>query len=296
MTQINDPVLWKHLLPILKADGHKYDRGVAVIYGSPSMTGATRLAAEACARIGAGLVKVIAPQGTGAIYRAALPAHIVVEDEEFRTYTVKGGEATYQSSHHHFMDEKCRAVLMGPGTSAEQFDRMLWWRALEAEHIHGIVLDAGAFTAWSGDMMLDLQAFSSSDKVAVTPHDGEFQRFFNSFEPWRWMMEGSTREEQAKRACEQICCTVVLKGAETIVADSLRHAVTHKRPMPNLATAGTGDVLAGMITGLLAQGMPMAAACAAAVWTHSEAASKFGKGLVASDLPDLIPVVMQNLE
>lgn len=253
---LNDPALWRGKLPVHNPEGHKYGRGVVIIFGAPKMTGATRLAARACARIGAGLVKVIAPEDTGAIYRATLHEEIIVEDAA----DFKG-----------FDDPRIGAVLVGPGFRPEDVDPAMLGAAAP------MVLDAGAFAAWQGG--------GDPSRVVVTPHEGEFAARFGKAEP------KIAKAEDASRA---LGATIVLKGPQTVIAGA-GETIVQDRAVPELATAGTGDVLAGMIAGLLAQGMEAQWAAAAAVWIHAEAAARFGRGMVASDLPEMIPAVLRDL-
>lgn len=256
----NDPFLWRDKLPVHDPKGHKYGRGVAVIYGAPKMTGATRLAARACARTGAGLVKVVAPEGTGGIYRTSLHEEIIVEDiADFKGLS----------------DERIRAVLTGSGCAAEDVDANAIAGAVLSPHIHGVVLDAGA-----------IGYAHKFPGAVVTPHEGEFSKIFPEI--------GGDKISRAQEAARRVQGTVVLKGAQTVVAGG-GICLVQERDVPELATAGTGDVLAGMITGLIAQGMETVWAAAAAVWIHAEAASRFGRGMVAGDLPETIPAVLQDL-
>ena len=259
----NNPLLWRDKLPVHQPVGHKYDRGVAVIMGAPKMTGATRLAARAAARMGAGLVKVIAPEGAGQIYRTTLHEEIIVEDRA----DFKG-----------FDDPRIRSFLIGPGMAAGDVDTGMIDAALAAQ-APGIVLDAGAFAAWTGK--------GDPARIVVTPHEGEFVSRFPS-------LKGGNKADVARHAFDDMGATVVLKGAQTVIA-GVGDEIMQDRSTPELATAGTGDVLAGMIAGLMAQSMEAKWACAAAVWIHAEAAVNFGKGLVASDLPDLIPAELKRI-
>jgi hydroxyethylthiazole kinase-like uncharacterized protein yjeF len=258
----NHPSLWRDKMPAPDPKGHKYDRGIAVIYGAPKMTGALRLAARACARMGAGLVKVIAPAGTGGIYRSTLSEEIIVEDEADFTG---------------FDDTRIKTFLIGPGMRESDVDVAIIARALAAKHIGGIVLDAGAFAAWQGG--------DNSGRVVATPHEGEFAAKFGPIK---------NKTDDALAASKQCGATIVLKGPQTVIAGA-GEIIIQDRDVPELATAGTGDVLAGMITGLIAQGMDIRHACAAAVWIHAEAASRFGKGMVAGDLPETIPAILRDL-
>jgi len=272
----NTPDVWKDSLPHSKPDGHKYDRGVAVIYGAPKMTGATRLAARACARMGAGLVKVIAPTGTGDIYRSTLHEEIIVTDE-----------ADFDD----LKDSRITSFLMGPGCPPDPLYGKLFYKAMEQgrDHIKGVVLDAGAFTVWASNP-LEFRAISNGD-VVVTPHEGEFGQFAAKLPD---AFRSPEKVERAGKVAQALDCVVVLKGPQTVVAGE-GETIVQDRPLPQLATGGTGDVLAGMITGLLAQGMDAKMAAAAAVWIHGEAAARFGAGLVSSDLPDCLPPILSEL-
>lgn len=246
----NHPDLWRGAFPRKKPDGHKYDSGLVQIFGAPKLTGATRLAAESCARIGAGLVCVLAPKGTGDIYRSSLPAHILVYDSDF-------------------WKERVSARLYGPGGLAAKPDY---------KSSIPTVLDA--------DALYELPASLSANYV-LTPHEGEFAHAFPEIQ--------GAKIEKAKAAADQTGAVMVLKGPETVIAHPDGRAVVNTNASPFLATAGSGDVLAGMIAGLAAQGMPPFDAACAAVWIHGEAAKRFGPGLVASDLPDIIPAVLRDL-
>ncbi len=141
-------------------------------------------------------------------------------------------------------------------------------------------------TVLDADALQDLPD-KLSENYVLTPHQGEFDRAFPALK--------GDRQTQAQQAAKQRGCTIVLKGAETIIAASSGRVVINTHASPYLATAGSGDVLAGMITGLLAQNMPVFEACCAAVWIHGDIALSYGAGLVASDLPDRIPETLQNL-
>ena len=272
MTRENHPDLWRELFPHRKPDDHKYKHGHAVIIGAAKMTGATRLAAEACARIGAGLTTVIAPEGAGEIYRRTLAAHIIVEDR-------KNGLAG------HLAEERRNAVLIGPGAGREDA-AALQKDVLEALGVgKSIVLDADALTVFENGREKFYKELNKN--CILTPHEGEFVRLFPA-------LKGS-KPERAQEAADLTGAVVLLKGHDTVIAAPGREPVVNTNAPPWLATAGSGDVLAGMITGLAAQGMaPFDAACAA-VWIHGEAASQFGEGLVASDLLDKISSVLREI-
>lgn len=246
----NEPALWRTSLPQRQNYDHKYSRGVSRIIGAPEMTGATRLAATACARIRCGLVVVCCTPATYDIYRTTLPAHIVVKPDPA------------------WLDSRITASLQGPGGVPGTL-----------QHVdHPQVLDADALQIASGSL---------GGHTVITPHEGEFDRMFPHLR--------GARDERALAAAGEMGCVVVLKGHETLIAAPDGLCVINTNAPPTLATAGSGDVLSGMITGLLAQGMqPFDAACAA-VWIHGEAARLAGAGLVASDLPDLIREVLAEL-
>lgn len=273
----NRPDLWLEHFALPSEEGHKYDRGAAVIYGAPKLTGATRLAASACARL-CGVTSVVAPHGVGDIYRTALPAHIMVEDLQ---------ENTPQA---HVTDARRTSVLLGSGGGYDEtFIRSLCVQLWAQPHLNGIVLDAEGFKAWGG-LYRDQFAAQVARPIIVTPHQGEFQHVFKDNPD---VLSGS-REKQAQKAAKILKAIVVLKGAETVITDGV-HVVVNNDAPSTLATAGSGDVLAGMITGLLAAGMPAFEAACVGVWIHSKAAQKCGLGLVASDLCDEIPNVLKDL-
>lgn len=237
--------------------------GHAVVFGAPVMTGATRLAAESCARIGAGLTTVIAPEGTGQIYRETLAAHVIVRDRE------EGLDF--------LSDERINAILIGPGAGND---------CSAIRNDIQTILKLNRKTVIDADGLNAIDFSALNNNCIITPHEGEFKKLFPE-------MTGD-KTEKAQKAARLFGGVVVYKGPETIIA-SLEHCAVNENAPPDLATAGTGDVLSGMITGLLAQGMePFKAACAA-VWIHGAAATRFGHGLVASDLPGLIPEILREL-
>lgn len=268
----NVPSLWSAAFPHKKAGEHKYTHGHVVISGAEKMTGATRLAAEACARIGAGLTTVIAPEGTGEIYRRNLAPHVIVEDR-------KNGIVA------HLSDARRNAVLIGPGAGRENVEELQKdvLTTLEIKKI--VVLDADAITVFENSR--EKFYITLNKKCILTPHDGEFARLFPDLT--------GLKTERAQAAAERTGAVIVLKGPDTVIAAPGRKPVINTNAPPWLATAGSGDVLAGMITGLAAQGMePFDAACAA-VWIHGEAARLFGEGLVAADISTRIPEILVSL-
>ncbi len=252
-TQDNAPHLWLSQIPRPDPDGHKYNRGHALIYGAPELTGASRLAAESCARMGAGLVTVVGGKKSD-VYRASLPAHILVRDRVPEDQS------------------KITAMLIGPGGVPKTCK-------IEAarKRFYGLVVDADAI-----GKKYDLYA-----NCVLTPHEGEFAKAFPTVR--------GTREERASAAAKISGAIIVLKGPGTVIAHPDERITVNPHRVAGLAPAGAGDVLAGMIAGLMAQGMSPYESAAAAVWIHAEAGSRSGPGLVASDLPGIIPFILAEL-
>jgi hydroxyethylthiazole kinase-like uncharacterized protein yjeF len=279
---INDPALWRARFPLPRAGGHKYGRGHAVVVsGGPVTTGAPRLAARAALRAGAGLVTIASPHEALAIHAAANTAVMV--------RPVDGaGELTAFLS-----DRRFNAVVLGPGGGVGQPMREQVLAALDGPR--AVVLDADALTSFAGEGAAALFAAIARRKgqaTILTPHQGEFARLFNA----RLQdLENSSKLQRAMAAADASGATVLLKGADTVVAEPEGRVAINANAPPWLATAGTGDVLAGFIAGLLAQGMPAFEAAAAAVWLHGEAANTVGMGMISEDLSEALPEVYRQL-
>lgn len=270
----NNPNSWKSLIPAPDRASHKYTRGHVVILGGNRLTGAARLASEAAMRIGAGMCTIVADFEVAGVYQSGAP-HILFEPLE-----------SLVDFSRHLDDERRRAVLVGPGAGREDA------KALRAAVIDVLgtrkaaVIDADALSVFEGHSRELFEALH--DNVVLTPHEGEFTRVFGD------MLPGS-RADNAVDAAKKSNAVVVLKGADTIIAHPDGRIITNSHSSPWLATAGTGDVLAGMVLGLVAQGMTAFDAACAATWMHGEAAIKIGPGLVAPDLIALIPSVLKEL-
>ncbi|MCR9269704.1 MAG: NAD(P)H-hydrate dehydratase [Hyphomonadaceae bacterium] len=256
MTLENSPSLWRDAFPIPADNAHKYDRGHLVVFGAERFTGATRLAAESASRIGSGLVTVLSDQ-QAPTYRSTLPADIMVSEE--------GLSAINQPS----------ALLAGPGGCSDAQAETL----KSADPSVPIILDADAIRL--------LAEVPSRSNTIVTPHEGEFTRYFG---PLR-----ANRKAAAQRAAADFNCVVVLKGPETIIASPDGETVINVTASPYLAKAGTGDVLAGMIAGLVAQGMPPFDAACAGVWLHGKAGQDIGIGLIPQDLIQTLPTLLRGV-
>lgn len=283
----NQPVVWRDVWPTVDAAGHKYHRGHALIWGGATMTGAARLAARACARIGAGLTTVCTPHRAWPVYASALECVMVhpLEGEAAASWQV-GLEGLLD-------DDRLSAMLIGPGAMGGSNASGI--RGLVLSMLASgrpVVLDADAISAFHEDPSLLFAAIKGHSRpVALTPHGGEFARLFKTPE-----VAGAGSKLACTRAAARLSGAVVLfKGADTVVASPDGRAAINRHAPATLATAGAGDVLAGMIVGLLAQGMPAWQAACAAAWLHGDAAHEFGLGLIADDLPDLIPEALRRL-
>lgn len=262
---LNEPEQWRDSLPRLAAGSHKYTRGHALIVGGARMTGAGRLAARAAQRAGAGLVSMAVPESVWSIYASALDSIMVAPLDP----------AIAQ-------DERIRAWLIGPGAGLGDATRQ-WALELLATG-RPCVLDADAISSFSGCAQALFQSLHG--QCVLTPHAAEFARLFQLT---------PDRLHSARQAAVQSGAVVVLKGADTIIAAPDGRARINACAPPWLATGGSGDVLAGLVCGLLAQGMLAFDAAAAAVWLHSQAALEFGPGLIPEDLLQTLPAVWQRL-
>ncbi len=278
---MNRPALWGGVFPRPRPDAHKYARGHAVVVsgGLPS-TGAGRLAARSALRAGAGLVTIASPRGALAVNAEATLAIMV------RPVDGAGELAAFLA------DRRLNAVVLGPGGGVgpamrEQASVVLASGA-------AAVLDADALTSFGGepDALAAMIAKVPGRDVVLTPHEGEFARLFKVIHEDRNL---HSKLERTRLAARSSGAVVLLKGADTVVASPDGRASIADNAPPTLATAGAGDVLAGLIAGLLAQGMPAFEAASAGVWLHGEAANAFGPGLIAEDLPEALPGVYRRL-
>ncbi|MCT7375484.1 NAD(P)H-hydrate dehydratase [Chelativorans salis] len=277
----NTPALWQTLLPRPERDTHKYKRGhVAVFSGPPTATGAARLAARGAARIGAGAVTVLSPAAAlavNAMHLTAIMLHRVEEEAELAAFIERRHPA---------------AFVIGPGfgvgATARLFTEIVLHPASGTAAAH-LVLDADAVTAFAEvpDRLFAAAGVSRATLV-LTPHEGEFARLFPDLAEDALL----SKLERARQAAVRAHAVLVLKGADTVIAAPDGRAAINTDATPYLATAGSGDVLAGMIAGLLGQGMPGFEAACAAVHLHAEAGRRVGPGLIAEDLPERLPEVL----
>ncbi len=276
----NRPELWMGELPPASQAGHKYERGHAVVVSGPlHATGAARLGARGALRIGAGLVSVAASPASVLANAAHLTAIMV------RPFDDAGGLAPLLS------DTRLNAYLIGPGAGVGDATRRHVDQLMASPA--AIVMDADALTSFAEPSQRD-QLFTAIKgrcaAVVLTPHEGEFERLFGR------LPEHTSKLQKARYAASLSGAMIILKGADTVITSPDGRAAINDNAPPALATAGSGDVLAGFVTGLLAQGMkPFEAACAS-VWMHGACAVEFGPGLIAEDLPELLPRVLAKLK
>ena len=264
----NGPALWT--LPRPSLTDHKYARGHAVILGGAHMTGAARLAARAALRGGVGLVTIAAPDEGFAIYARGEPG-VLVERRD--------GAEQFEAA---IADPRRNAVLVGPGAGVGMNTRAAAIAALRAQK--SVVLDADAITSFADDPGALFARIASP--CLLTPHEGEFARLFNV---------AGDKVARTRAAAAQSGATVLLKGADTVIAAPNGCAVINANAPADLATAGAGDVLAGFALALMAQGMDAFEAGAAAAWLHGEAGAVVGPGLIAEDLPEALPGVYRRV-
>ena len=275
----NGPGLWAAGYPWRRADAHKYRAGHLLVAGGTAMTGAAQLVCRAGLRIGAGLVSVACDAASLPIYAVANPGVITLEAPE------PAGFATALA------DPRRNAVVVGPGNGVTPATRTRAEAAVAADK--AVVLDADALSVFadSPETLWQKIAANPRSEVVLTPHDGEFARLFPDIT--------GNRLERARAAAARSGAVVVLKGPDCVVAAPDGRAAINASAPPWLATGGTGDVLAGMVGGLLSQGaeggMSPFESAAAAVWLHGAAARAGGPGLIAEDLPDALPQVLQAL-
>ena len=280
-TFINGSMLWGAVFPIPKPEGHKYTRGHAVVVsGGLSTTGAARLAARGALRAGAGLVTIASPREALAV-NAAASLSVMVRP-------VDGADELAAF----LADKRHNAVVLGPGggVGAAMCEEVRATLRSDA----AVVVDADALTSFADqpEMLFADIAARASHGTVVTPHQGEFARLFSAIER---NSEVHGKLQKARAAALACGAVVLLKGPDTVVAAPDGRASIADNAPAWLATAGAGDVLGGMIAGLMAQGMPAFEAASAAVWLHGEAAASFGPGLISEDLPDELPRVYRRL-
>ncbi|MEG9861053.1 MAG: NAD(P)H-hydrate dehydratase [Parvularculales bacterium] len=274
----NEAKLWSKVMPHAAVGGHKYERGhVVVISGGPLSTGAARLAARGALRTGAGVVTV-----------AGAPDAALVNASHLTSIMVEAFDDT-SVLERLLQDRRKNVIVIGPGNGAGEETRTRVACVLASQA--AVVLDADGLTSWAEEAPRLFALIAEREgAVVLTPHEGEFARLFPDI----------NHVSKTARACEaarRSGAVVILKGADSVIATPQGTCALNDNGPPFLATAGSGDVLAGMVGGLLAQAMPAFEAAAMAVWMHGAAADSFGgPGLIAEDLPDRIPSVYEWLD
>lgn len=269
------PAGWRGVWRAPSAAGHKYSRGHCVVTcGGPTRTGAARLAARAALRVGAGLTTLAAPGASLMTAAAQLTAIMLARCDDAATLAAM------------LEDRRLNSVALGPAGGVGEALEAMTLAALSSQA--AVTLDADALTSFSGDPSRLFAAIRArTAPVALTPHEGEFGRLFAG-------LSGS-KLERALAAAALSGAVVILKGADTVVAAPDGRAALLDIDAPWLATAGSGDVLTGLVAGLLAQAVPTFEAASAAVWLHARAGRALGPGLIAEDLPDALPAVLGGL-
>jgi hydroxyethylthiazole kinase-like uncharacterized protein yjeF len=277
----NDPDFWRAAFPVPRIDGHKYARGhVLAVSGDAAATGAARMAARGALRAGAGLVTLASPREALAINAAALTAVMVRPVDA----AIEFGEL--------LTDKRYNTCIIGPGAGTGERTCDFVHIALHAQR--HLVLDADALTSFASNPERLFESIKSSEdaQVVLTPHEGEFPRLFSDLSNKH---PGRSKLERARAAAERCGAVVLVKGPDTTIAAPDGRATIAANAPPWLATAGSGDVLAGIIAGLLAQGVPAFEAASIGVWMHGEAAAEAGPGLIAEDLTETLPAVHRRI-
>jgi NAD(P)H-hydrate epimerase len=300
-TWANRPDLWLAPYPRPQMDAHKYTRGhVIVVSGPAESTGAARMGARAALRIGAGLVTLVGSAAATAInatHATAVMVRAVPSDAALAEVLA---------------DERRNAVLIGPGAGVGAATSATVLTVLRSAA--ATVLDADALTSFAPNgsetpvkaaglgFVVRAEPHPTSEAlfhaikarkapVVLTPHEGEFKRLFGELPD----LKGASKLDRARQAAATSGAVVILKGPDTAIAAPDGRAALNDNAPPWLATAGSGDVLAGLVAGLLAQRMPAFEAACAAVWLHGECANTLGIGLIAEDLPEVLPQVLRRL-
>ena len=263
----NQIEFWEEYIPRFKLTGHKYNRGHSLVFSGPiQSTGAARLCAQAALRVGAGLVTLASPQSALVVNAAHLTAVMIKSVENI------------EESKQLLADNRINSIAIGPGFGVGERTQEYVSSILEGDQ--SVVLDADSLTSFSANptKLFTLIRKSTTREVVLTPHTGEFFRLFGE------SLESENKVECAKQAAKLCQAVVVFKGADTIIADPVGKCAINANAPSWLATAGSGDVLAGIICGLIAQSVPAFYAACMGVWIHGEIANKLGPGIISEDL------------
>ena len=271
----NHPGLWPAWPHSGAPDTHKHRKGrLAVLSGPAKATGAARMAAEAGLRAGAGLVTMLTPSGAALVNASHLTEVMIRSFKDVEDF-LSGLD-----------DIRATAAVLGPAAGKTDALKEIVIAALSRPL--PVVLDGDALSVFEDDPDHLLGHLRHHD--VITPHAGEFERLFPDLSD-----SALNKIEAARAAADKAGCVVVYKGADSVIAVPGEIPRINTHASPALATAGTGDTLAGLIGGFLAQGAPAFDAASAAVWLHGEAGLRLGPGLIAGELADAMPGVMQDL-
>jgi len=270
----NGPTMWRDQLRRPRLEDHKYSRGHLLAIGGGVMTGAGRLVARAARRAGAGMVTLAAPSAALPIYAADQPGLITIPSP------------TPDDLSGLMKSRRMSACVIGPGSGVGEGTRDLVLAALATGR--PCVVDADALTGFAGKV--EALASAIRGPLLITPHEGEFGRLFPD------LGADQGKLARARTAAARLGAVVLFKGADSVVAAPDGRAVINDNAPPDLASAGTGDVLAGIAGTFLAQEMLVFEAAAAAVWVHGAAGSAVGRGLIAEDLPEELPKILKIIE
>ena len=276
---INTPSLWRKNFPPRLAHQHKYDRGhVLVVAGEAIKSGASRLAAYGALRAGSGLVTIAAPTEALQVQASHVTAVMLTRCD--------GGE----DLRHILSDRRITTLVLGPGGGVGEALGKLTLTALTFPT--GLVCDADVLTVFANNPKTFFSAIKkhATKNIVLTPHYGEFARLFAGI-----VKKYDDKVSQTVQAARLSGAVVVHKGADTVIAAPDGRAVINATASSALATAGSGDVLAGIVAALMAQGMATFEAACAAVWIHGTAGRGFGLGLIAEDIPKMLPEVLSSL-
>jgi len=277
----NTPQAWRAAFPVPRTEAHKYARGhVLAVSGDMAATGAARMAARAALRAGAGLVTLASPRDALAINATALTAVMVRPVDTAIEFAEQ------------LADRRLNACIIGPGAGIGERTRDFVHSALSAKR--ALVLDADALTSFADapERLFESIKATGEAQVVLTPHEGEFPRVFSDISNKH---PGRSKLERVRAAAERSGAVVLLKGPDTTVAAPDGRATIAANAPPWLATAGAGDVLSGIIAGLMAQGVPAFEAASIGVWMHGEAGREAGPGLIAEDLTEVLPAVHRHI-
>lgn len=269
----NSPALWAAGLPQPGQGDYKHRRGhLKVVSGGMSSTGAARLAAKAGLRAGAGLVTLLSPPQALMVNAAHLTAIMLS--------SVDGASDIRAAA------ETASAVVIGPaaGVTPQTRENVAALLSSPAR----VVLDADALTVFAAEPAALFGMLRDGD--VLTPHTGEFQRLFGDL-----LETAPNKIEAARLAAARANCVVLIKGADTVIASPGGHVIVNTHATRWLATAGSGDVLAGILAGFMAQGVDTFLAAAMAAWIHGEAGRRVGAGLIAEDLEQQLPDILSAL-